>query len=163
MAEPFAIVSSTAGLVSLGIQVFSGILKYIDALKSREQDLSYAKQHGHDLQNLLNRIKACVGEPNSDDSDAVILARAHLTTCETELRAFHDLITKLTGFNKAGPSYEAGSGETESNITSSGKSRTKSFTKKVRYHFDRPKLQLFEERLSRANWAMLVALTLLDL
>ncbi|KAL2159562.1 hypothetical protein VTH06DRAFT_2131 [Thermothelomyces fergusii] len=140
MADP-------VGLVSLGLEVCRGIIQYVDALKSRKQDLSTAKQHGDDLQEILDSIKTYVGGLGSDSDDTVKSIYPCLETCETEIRALNELIAELAGSDKA----------------TSVKDKAKNTMKKVQYPFDRSKLQLFEERLRSSVRAMQVALLLLNL
>ncbi|EWY92315.1 hypothetical protein FOYG_05891 [Fusarium oxysporum NRRL 32931] len=49
MAEAFGIDGSAFGTVSLGLQLFNEISKYLDSVEGRDEDLERAKNYARDF------------------------------------------------------------------------------------------------------------------
>lgn len=126
MAEPVGITGTAAGLVSLGLQLYSEISSYLAAYKGRQQDLDFAKFLSDNLKRCIDAINSASLPPTSD------ALTASLQSCQKELDALNDLVKELQGiFTPA--------------ATLSEKFREKG--KRLAYPFQREGLRELKERL----------------
>ncbi|KAF5598053.1 hypothetical protein FPCIR_3326 [Fusarium pseudocircinatum] len=70
MAEPVGITGTAIGIVSFGLQLYTGISKYLDAVKGRDEDLKYAKQHTNILRDYLSSLEETLQTIGSDSTVA---------------------------------------------------------------------------------------------
>ncbi|KAF4485453.1 hypothetical protein CGGC5_v008467 [Colletotrichum fructicola Nara gc5] len=64
MADPLGIAGTAAGLVSLGLQLYGEIFKYIKAVNGREDDLKAARKNAEILKKCLLAIKGTTALTN---------------------------------------------------------------------------------------------------
>ncbi|KAK8135217.1 hypothetical protein PG984_007229 [Apiospora sp. TS-2023a] len=139
MAEPLSLAASVAGIVSLGIQVTTGISKYLDAVESRDEELRSAKQQNEALENTIAVIEKVTAKLEPTSPDAAATARQSLVACKDRLKSLKDIVAELTSPNG-----------------STLRSRLKS--SKFHYVFDRPKVQQLSVILGQTNSAFQLAL-----
>ncbi|KXX81100.1 hypothetical protein MMYC01_204118 [Madurella mycetomatis] len=148
MSDPLSVIGLAAGLVSLGIQVSSGITKYLDALDCRGQDIASVRQQNKALEKSLAFISATLAQPsNQPEHDGSAVLRECLESCNMELKALNSLVADL-----------ADSGES----TAGMRGRIKNQRKKLLYPFNRPKLEQLDRRLCRANQTLQLPLQTLS-
>ncbi|KAF5624633.1 uncharacterized protein FTJAE_10226 [Fusarium tjaetaba] len=66
MAEPVGITGTAVGIVSFGLQLYTGISEYLDAVKGRDEDLQTAKQYAKILRDNLGSIEETIGAIGSE-------------------------------------------------------------------------------------------------
>jgi hypothetical protein len=132
MADPLSVTASAAGLVSLGLQVCSGITQYLDALKCRDQELNSARRYVQSLEAALQII-------NEASQHTQIQYQQPLATClqpcQEELETLRTFIVELSNGDTANPGIVE---------------RAKARRKKSAYSFNRTKLAQLEDKLNRA-------------
>ncbi|KAF6820392.1 hypothetical protein CPLU01_12746 [Colletotrichum plurivorum] len=94
MAEP---VGTAVGILSLGLQLYGTITKYLDAVKGRERDLVSAQYQAHTLRQCLSVIDSVVTQARETHAAASDAVEACISACETELRALEALVIRLQG------------------------------------------------------------------
>ncbi|KAK7934685.1 hypothetical protein PG985_000180 [Apiospora marii] len=144
MADPLSVAGLAAGLVSLSLQVTSGITEYLDALKCRAEELDSVRKRNEFLRASIIVIQSSVAkaQPHHPASSQVVIDT--IKYCECEIKSLDDLVAELTGYD---------SGTWRQRVQLKGK--------KLRYVFDRPKVQHLTSRLSQANVAIGTALQVL--
>lgn len=144
MADPLSISASVAGLISLGIQVASGITQYLDAVRERKDDVASAKTLVIHMQDLLQRVDKVAAkiEPTHATSSAFLKATASV---QPELQAMDEFVRTLDITNLPSPSHEV-----------LGKVYVKA--KKLTYPFHRPTMERLQSRLDRVNLMLQAAL-----
>ncbi|KAF4442048.1 hypothetical protein FACUT_2271 [Fusarium acutatum] len=135
------------GIISFGLQLYTGLSEYLDAVKGREEDLLQAKNNARTLQCSLKAIEDTLSKVNGNTivQDAVEECKS---SCESELTALHKLLSDLQGkpINPADPI-----------------SRAKSSMQKWSYPFKKKNIARLEERLKSANNVLKTALSALQL
>lgn len=134
MADPLSVAASTAGLVSLGLQVGSGITQYLDAVKCRAEELESARQYVRTLQGVLQIIDNYSPRLQAQQPPSLTAVGACLQSSEAELKALAAHVTKLSGGTTANPNFLE---------------RAKETKRKLTYPFNRTKVLQLEEKLSR--------------
>ncbi|KAK8124202.1 hypothetical protein PG999_004120 [Apiospora kogelbergensis] len=130
MAAEVGLAASVAGLLSLGIQLTSGITSFLDALENRQDELESARRQNVALTAALATIKTARFQ-NQQHNYAIIQSTQ---SCEAELRAVESLLAELANCD-----------------TSTWQKRLKNKKQKFSYAFDRKKVQLLVHRLQNAN------------
>lgn len=138
MAEPLSLAASVAGLVSLGIQVTTGIGKYLDALESRDEELKLAKQQNEALRNTITIIEKAAGKLDQVLPDASAAAKETIKLCKESIDNLETFAAKLEGSDV-------------------GTWRSKLKTGKFHYFFDRPKVLQLSTRLSQTESTLQLA------
>ncbi|RKL41589.1 hypothetical protein BFJ72_g5481 [Fusarium proliferatum] len=84
------------GIISFGLQLYTGLSEYLDAVKGREEDLLQAKNNARTLQCSLKAIEDTMSQFNGNAiaQDAVEECKS---SCESELKALHELLINLQG------------------------------------------------------------------
>ncbi|KAK8101968.1 hypothetical protein PG999_012342 [Apiospora kogelbergensis] len=143
MADPLSVAGLAAGLVSLSLEVTSGITQYLDALKSRTEELDSARKHNEYLRVSIIAIQASVAraQPHHQAASQVVIDA--IKQCECAIKSLEDLVAELTGCD------------------SSTWQRVRLKGKKLRYAFDRPKVHQLTSRLADANATIGTALQIL--
>lgn len=144
MSDPLSIAASVAGLVSLGVQVVSGVTKYLDAVHERKDDLASAKTlvgHMQDLLQIVDKVAARV-EPTHATTSTFLKAT---TSVQPELKALEELVRSLHTTKHVSSNHEV-----------LGKVYVQ--TKKLSYPFHRPTLERLQARLDRVNSMLQAAL-----
>ncbi|KAF5624603.1 uncharacterized protein FTJAE_10196 [Fusarium tjaetaba] len=135
------------GIISFGLQLYTGLSEYLDAVKGREEDLLQAKNNAKTLQCSLKAIGDALSKVNGSSmaQDAVEECKS---SCESELHALNSLLNDLLGkpINSAGPICKA-----------------KSSMQKWSYPFKKKNIARVEERLKSANNVLKTALSALQL
>ncbi|KAK8112464.1 hypothetical protein PG984_012990 [Apiospora sp. TS-2023a] len=147
MADPLSVAGLAAGVVSLGIQVTGGLLSYLDAIRSREEDLALAKQYVGSIQAAINHINSSPSRTQASQTASASI-KASMDACKVQLKALEDLVNRL-------------SSAPGSNATLRSKLRDSS--KKLAYAFHRPDIKELEEKLSRADSTLQGAMQALGL
>ncbi|KAL1863018.1 hypothetical protein Daus18300_008174 [Diaporthe australafricana] len=144
MSDPLSITASVAGLVSLGLQVVSGITQYLDAVHERKDDVASAKTQVIRTQNPLKLVikVAAKVEPNHSAIAAVLRDSASV---KPELQALDEFVRSLDATRVPPPSHEV-----------LGKVFVQA--KKLTYPFHRPTLERLQSRLIRVNEGLQAAL-----
>ncbi|KAK1996914.1 hypothetical protein LX36DRAFT_682104 [Colletotrichum falcatum] len=97
MAEPVGITGTAAGLVSLGLQLYGEISKYLNAVKGRQKDLGRARRHCQTLQMCIDAIAAAASPSRGNNAQTDAALNACVLSCESELRALEALVARLQG------------------------------------------------------------------
>ncbi|KAK6064801.1 hypothetical protein SCUP234_12858 [Seiridium cupressi] len=135
MADPFSVAASVAGLISLGLQVSSGIIQYLDAIKCRAEELDAARRYVQIIESTLEAINGFPSRLQVQHQQSLATISACLRPCEDELKALETLIAKLSNSGNANPDLI---------------DRVREQTKKLAHSFNRTKLSQLEEKLNRA-------------
>lgn len=143
MAEPVGITGTAAGLVSLGLQLYSEISKYIDAVKGRKRDLEAARRHAKMLQKCLTAIDEATSSTNTTLSASNDAVEACVIACRDELQGLESLVARLRG-----PTAPAD--------TLSAKAREKG--RQLFYPFRKDSIIELEKRLASTNDVLQTAL-----
>ena len=149
MADPISLVGLTAGLVSLGLQLSEGLVKYMDALKCREEEITLAKQQVSSLTSLIHTIETAAQQFQSAHPVVSTTVQSSIASCRAELAALEALVLEL-----AGPAQSASGGL---------RTALKSHGKKLAYVFDRSNLEKLEQKLERTNGQLMLALQTLGM
>ncbi|KAK8078568.1 pyruvate decarboxylase [Apiospora saccharicola] len=138
MADGLSIAASVAGLVSLGIQVTTGISKYLDAVEARNDELSSVKRQNEALRHIIAIIEKATDKLQQVSPDAATAAKESVKNCRGGLVALENFVVQLTSPNG---------------------STIRSRLKNSRYHyvFDRPKVQQLSAQLGQTNSALQLA------
>ncbi|KAK2776391.1 ankyrin repeat-containing protein [Colletotrichum kahawae] len=97
MADPLGIAGTAAGLVSLGLQLYGEISKYIKAVNGREEDLRAARQNAEILRKCLNAIKGATASTNITQTASKDAVDECVASCKDELKQLGDLLARLRG------------------------------------------------------------------
>ncbi|KAF5005546.1 hypothetical protein FDECE_8017 [Fusarium decemcellulare] len=97
MAEPVGITGTAVGIVSLGLQLYTGISDYLDAVKGRDEDLRHAKELAKTLQASLRAIDDTMKNAKYDSTVAKDAVEECKSSCETEFKALGALLKHLQG------------------------------------------------------------------
>lgn len=144
MSDPLSATASVAGLVSLGIQVVSGITEYLDAIRERKDDIASVKAQVIRTQDLLNLVLkvATKAEPNHGTTAAFLKESASV---QPEFQALDKLVRKLDTTKLPLPDHEI-------------LGRAYVHAKKLTYPFHRPTMDRLQSRLVRVNDGLQAAL-----
>lgn len=148
MAEAFGVAASVAGIVSLGLEVFSGIVSYIDAIQRCDDEIDAINRQAKELQRSLHIIKGVIPELTLKYQDATSTVLAALESGEQELKALKDLVAKLSDLP----------GQQKNTKYSLTRAR-----KKATFPFHQGDLEGLQQRLQRANIALQAAMSALGL
>ncbi|KAI0421685.1 hypothetical protein F5X98DRAFT_389923 [Xylaria grammica] len=136
MAEAFGVAASVAGIVSLGLELSTRIITYIDAVRHWDEEISAIHRQTKTLQSSLEVLKNSLPDlalKHRVAGDAVLAA---LKSGELELGALKDFIERLTG--STGQSQNL-------------KSHLKHASKRMAFPFHRGNLETLQQRLDRTN------------
>ncbi|KAG8161246.1 hypothetical protein KVR01_009510 [Diaporthe batatas] len=145
VAESVGLAASVAGLVSLGLQVTGGIVKYLDAFESRQDDLAFVKQQNEALRTSLQAIEEYVVAPGSSPEVAAAVSGS-MQSFEGALDRIEKLYPELV--DSGGKSW-----------TSRLDNRRKRFT----YPFNRSKVQQLGQQLEKARGTLQLTLNALEM
>lgn len=146
--DPVGIVGTAVGVVSLGLQLYAGVSKFLNDVKARNGDIGSAARHAEGLKNALEEIKASAARvPNSRlaASPAVLTV---ISSCDSELKALEKLLDDLRD-SRVPPTDLKG--------------KLKETKKKLSYPYRRDGLLLLEQRLQKVNGVLQTALITLCL
>ncbi|CVL11712.1 uncharacterized protein FPRN_14912 [Fusarium proliferatum] len=153
MAEAIGVAGSVVGIVSFGLQVYTGLSEYLDAVKGRDEDLQQAKRYAKALLSSLKAIEEVISKVNGNNAltpdalaqDAVEECK---DLCKAELQALGTLLENLKGplVHHAEPFAKA-----------------KSSMHKWSYPFKKKSISKLEDRLMSTNNVLKTALSALQL
>ncbi|KZL74609.1 hypothetical protein CT0861_00106 [Colletotrichum tofieldiae] len=133
MAE---LAGTIVGVVSLGLQVCSGINAYLDGIQSRKEDIASTTRHCKTTEILLKETESLRGRLAGLASTNSTALQEHITAAKAELLLLENYLAKIC---------------------------TESSSKKILYPFRRDHLNLLDSRLERASKALQGALQLAGL
>ncbi|RYP19450.1 hypothetical protein DL765_003351 [Monosporascus sp. GIB2] len=145
-AEGLGLAASVAGLLSLGLQITGGIIKYLDAFESRQEELAYVRQQNDALTSTLLSIETASSSFQCQHPEFAAAVMQNIQSCQKELSAVEVLHIELADCD-----------------TSTWTMRLENKTKKLTYAFHRSKVQQLAQRLQRANEILQLTLTGLGL
>lgn len=148
MADPLSVAGLATGMVSLGLQVCGGITSYLDALKCGEQDIASTRQQTDCLDKTLQVVKASLPQPRQEHQAPTAAVHSCLDSCSQELKALQTLMAQLAGPDQA---------------LSGGREKIQALSKKLRYPFNRPKIDQLEMKLRNTNATLQLALQALGM
>lgn len=137
------IVGTAAGLVSLGLQVYTGITDYLDALKGRHDDLRSANAQLESLREslkIIEKVQPRLASVHPDEHQAILPS---MGACNDEFQRLNNMLQDLLD-----PSSSTG---------------VKQQMKKLSYPFHRSRLIHLEDKLQRANSLLQTVLGVLEL
>lgn len=144
MADPLSITASVAGLISLGVQVFSGITQYLDAVRERKDDVASARTQARRMQELLQLVNSAAAkiEPAHSATAAFLKASASV---EPELKALEQFVQSVDTTRPL-PSGRDVLGKVQIQA------------KKLTYPFHRPTMDRLQSHLLKVNDMLQAAL-----
>lgn len=96
MADPLSVVGLAAGLVSLGIQVADGISSYLDAIKSRSDEIASVERNLTGIKLILAELESVCSQTQAQQPASGKLKRC-IEACTAELAYFDDLSSIIQG------------------------------------------------------------------
>lgn len=151
MADPFAITGLVFALVQGGLQLYTGISEYLDAVETRFEELDFARRQALDMRRSLEIIEQLAPKLASKYAASSSSLESSLRSCELDIKALNDLLLELI---EPGPSGEG---------LRSRLHRVQARAKKLTFPFSRPKIDRLEKRLAMANGALSTALNTANL
>ncbi|KAK7436787.1 hypothetical protein Landi51_12401 [Colletotrichum acutatum] len=136
-AESVGLAASVAGLLSLGLQITGGIVKYMDAFEGREDELRNVKKQNDNLAVTLRAMKTVLAGLQGQSTAVAAALDQNIRGCEEDLRAVEALCIQLS--DRAGSTWT---------------NRLGNKKKKVTFAFHRPKLRDLELQLQKAHGAL---------
>ena len=124
MAEAISLAASVAGIASLGLQVSSGIAKYLDAINSRDDELCTAKEQNELLLRTILSVEKKINKIQQIDPAAVATVFESIKLLTAKLSGLERFIAQLACHD-----------------LSTWKSRIKDKAAKLHFAFDRSKVQ----------------------
>ncbi|KAI0125524.1 hypothetical protein BJ170DRAFT_596772 [Xylariales sp. AK1849] len=148
MAEAFGVAASVSGIVSLGLELSSRIISYVDAVRRRDEEIGSVHRQAKNLQSSLDILKNAVPALALKHKLACDTVLAALKSGEQELEVLKDFVDRLTG--PVGQPHNL-------------KSTLKHTKKKMTFPFHREDLEALQQRLDRANISLQAAIGALGL
>lgn len=99
MSDPFSIAASVTGLVAFGLKTCTAVTSYLDAFKSRNQEVEAAKQQARGIYDLLATVETSIAKISPTHQSSTSAVRACIVACEQEISALERLIFELQGSN----------------------------------------------------------------
>lgn len=144
-AESVGLAASIGGIVSLGLTITGGIIKYVDAFKDREEELNFVSRHNETLK-------------------AALLALDRHLRSNNQSGAIPDEVAQsMQSFKKELDNLKALHSDLADSDPQSWTSRFKNRKRKVTYAFDRSKIQELGLRLQKAGDGLQLILKVLHL
>lgn len=140
-AESVGLAASVAGLLSLGLQVSGGIIKYLDAFEDRQEELNHVRQQNESLASSLLAIEAASSSFQDQHQEASAAVLRNIQSCQNGFRALELLRLELADCE-----------------TKTWTTRLENKTKRLTYAFHRSKIRQIEQRLQKANDCLHLAL-----
>ncbi|KAI3552043.1 hypothetical protein CSPX01_00719 [Colletotrichum filicis] len=136
-AESVGLAASVAGLLSLGLQIAGGIVKYMDAFEGRDEELRNVKKQNDNLAATLRAMKTVLAALQGQSLVVAAAVGRNIRSCEEDLHAVEALCIELS--DRAGSTWTK---------------RLENKKKKVTFAFHRPKLRDLELQLQKACGAL---------
>lgn len=150
MADAFGLAASAAGIVSLGLQVYTGISSYVEGIKDRKTELSAVTRQANTLQTAVNALQDAVPRITAALSSNESPLVPALKTVEEELWALRLFLASL---------QEQQVLDQTPDFAMTLKQQKKKFT----FPFHRPTLEKLQKKLESANNALQTSLQVVDL
>ena len=96
--DPVSITAGTAGIVSLGLQICSGLVIYCKAWRSHDREVERALERLTSLSltlESLNRILSACEIDEDDSADNFRIARHKIYSCTTNLNTLRSMLVEL--------------------------------------------------------------------
>lgn len=148
MADPLSSVASVAGLVSLGLQVYSGISTYLDAVRGRNDDLESARQGAKTLEDTVRFIQQLMPQLHANHQMHSVPVAECVQSCQAQLASLRDLLNKLGSSSSSNDSFWE---------------NFRDQRKKLAYPFHRSNLNRLESRLGKVNGTLQTALQVMEM
>ncbi|KAF5553203.1 hypothetical protein FNAPI_6808 [Fusarium napiforme] len=136
------------GIISFGLQLYTGLSEYLDAVKGRDEDLLQARNNAKTLQCSLKAIEDAMSKVTGDHTIAQDAVEECKSSCQAELKALHQLLRDLKG-TAVGPAGPV--------------SKARGTIHKWSYPFKKKSINRLEERLKSTNNVLKTALSTLQL
>ncbi|ETS87124.1 hypothetical protein PFICI_00952 [Pestalotiopsis fici W106-1] len=147
MADPLSAAASVAGLVSLGLQVSSGIIKYIDAVKSRDEELTHIRKKNDILLSVIEAIQRSCSSSRTQYPQSTAAVTQTFQLCDTQLKALDSLLAGLTN----------------GSLNPSTHTKVRDLGRKVKYPFRREQVKALTSTLDQAIATLQLAVQGLEL
>ncbi|KAH7246638.1 hypothetical protein BKA59DRAFT_395954 [Fusarium tricinctum] len=148
MADPVGITGTAVGIVSFGLQLYTGVSEYLDAVKGREEDLRQANTYAKTLWTSLKSIEDAMENIDSHHTIPKDAVEECKVSCEIELKSLDSLLKDLR----------------ESPVDAANRaSSVKSSIRKLSYPFKKKSITKLEEKLNSTNNVLKIALLALQL
>ncbi|KAF5585981.1 hypothetical protein FPANT_7352 [Fusarium pseudoanthophilum] len=148
MADPVGITGTAIGVVSFGLQLYTGISQYLGAVKGREEDLQRAKQYANAFQASLKVLGDTILKVGDEQAAVKSVVQDCKLFCGAELTALGELLNDLKGPQP--PQHDP-------------IGKVKGSLQKWSYPFKQRNLSRLEERLESANSILKLSLSALQL
>lgn len=145
MSDPLSTGASVVGLIGFGLKTCNAVMTYLDAVKSRSQEIEGAKKEVQTIRHLLATIENSTDKISSCHESSKSAVRACMATCHIEITALEALIFTLQSSTAVGQDSRVWH-----NIRDQGK--------KLTYPFHRSKLDRLQAQLSKVTGTLQVAL-----
>ncbi|KAF6834765.1 hypothetical protein CMUS01_06041 [Colletotrichum musicola] len=150
MAE---VLGTVVGVVSLGIQLSSGVITYLDGIQCREEDIDSTKRRCRSMEALLKEIESHrlrLPSPTALANTNGTALEESLTSAKAELSLLADFMAKVSPIDALSPPK-----------TAIDKMREQK--RKLLYPFRRDHLDRLDTRLEAANTTLRAAFQLAEL
>ncbi|KAF5554738.1 hypothetical protein FNAPI_6334 [Fusarium napiforme] len=147
MAEAFGIAGSAFGTVSLGIQLFTEITKYLDSVEGRDEDLERAKNYARDFQSSLIALETWASRTGISDVDLERAISQGQANCAVAISDLSKMVSELKG---------------QDPIPSSRTSKARTLIVKLTYPFKKQNLDNLEKHLFNTISVLQFALSVLQ-
>lgn len=94
MADPFSIAGSSVGIVSLGLTVCQGLVKYWSQWKSRESDVDAAIDQVQKLERTLELLQTRLSHLPSSCQNIVTGVENNIASCGEGIRKLFEYLSK---------------------------------------------------------------------
>ncbi|KAI0151112.1 hypothetical protein BJ166DRAFT_535187 [Pestalotiopsis sp. NC0098] len=148
MAEAFGVAASAGGIVSLGLQVYSGLNSYVEGVKDRKAELSAVSRQLNTFHATVSALQDALPRFNVLLSKSASPLPRALNTVEQELWALKLFLNKLQQAPDQSPSVSTTLREQK---------------KKLTFPFHQPTLEKLQKKLETANLALQTSLQVVDL
>lgn len=145
MSDPLSTWASVAGLIGLGHKTCNAAMTYLDAIKSRSQEIERAEKEVQTIRHLLSTIENSTDKISSCHESSKSAVTACMATCHREIVALEALVSELQG-----PTAVGQESRLWNNIRDQGK--------KLAYPFHRSKLDRLQTQLDKVVRTLQVAL-----
>ncbi|KAH7371860.1 hypothetical protein BKA64DRAFT_729050 [Cadophora sp. MPI-SDFR-AT-0126] len=86
MADPLSAAGTAVGIVSLGLQVSQGLIKYYSHFKAHDEEIAHIVWKSESLQTLLQALERPLRKAEATGGDVLIQVRRSLFACEAGLK-----------------------------------------------------------------------------
>ncbi|KAI3574414.1 hypothetical protein IWW34DRAFT_705882 [Fusarium oxysporum f. sp. albedinis] len=146
MAEAFGIAGSAFGTISLGLQLFTEISKYLDSVEGRDEDLERAKNYARDFQSSLISLRTWASNTGFSDTDLERAINQGQANCAGAINDLSKMVAELKGQDLK---------------PNSRTSKARTLYVKLKYPFKKQNLENLEKQLFNAISVLQFALNIL--